>query len=1038
MPTYFARGVSVRLGAIPLGDTTTAKIILRKGEAAKQQSALAEKRLLRSKLLKEEQVPFPGDDAAFQLNWLAKAPFMQTRVGSDIYEDEAPGDAQGAPKGAYLLPNTNSTIAANDSFSDVSQLTLKALTLHVNLSDQTYVSGLYNQRTSLKIEVFFNGTLAACLAMPNYDGKSGSKDHHQVFAGTRVDFLAERPWIILPPGVAADGNTAKNNTPPSVEQRWQHIGQALQAEARERGTDEQGNIPPTADFLHALATTQMPEQVYTMQRPGGKTFGVIDVVITSGEGRKLTSGVGYLKTPKRMIDESYPFVLGADGSTMQLRVDAPSKSESDAEPQDTVEPTSEVIDVDAEGDSDPEYRSHTKRQALRSGVQSKQDMSPVLPSALTMEPLTLSSPPLAGVGSSIPALIAPNITDARITSSPVRRSADTSNIPRAPETGRAHTHDAVRISEAELTSRAGFTPKMMNPDLTPNSQTTHMLPSPYTFQFSDPTLGGVAPSDLMRQIPGDNAGLTSSPLDRFPTAFQGPGYQYASPFPTHLPGLRQAPSSHRPHAGSLPGEPRGGLPESQYTRRDYTMSGMGPNFCGAPESYKPNMLPQVANLHGYQESRPPHLSFPPFDRRLSLPLPPAGLYSVPTKPKRSVSPKKASPPKQSMKTNSNIVVRRLVVYGQDRSIIVDHRWEPELRLDLASNRPVQNPTRQDIVPGDDEQKRSIDSEKASTEFRGSRKSTVRMGTPPPTSPLEHAKTDLPLAIDNPQETSAFQPNVVFKQPASPVKNSILTGERLEVEEVKLHGDQLDADSSNQSIHATESRLSRRTTSSNNILGVQGPKANPFWFEDPEEILHEASARLRRSRSFAKPRNTPDAAPSSKIAIPVVQNSKIWDTATSSPLSSLHTTPEPDMEPISYTRSPQAPIRSSPASIPQADGSSERKSLRGSRRGNETPSPVKLTSTLTTPQLARHEPSTPQSSATKKRKNLHRTLPKEPRSPTRLKTNSNPSLNRDCVIAYAESKDKKNKQGILRQVKSERQGVFSENDVVFAARFFVEE
>ncbi|KAI4916539.1 hypothetical protein J4E85_010194 [Alternaria conjuncta] len=907
MPTYFARGVSVRLGAIPLGDTTTAKIILRKGEAAKQQSALAEKRLLRSKLLKEEQVPFPGDDAAFQLNWLAQAPFMQTRVGSDIYEEEAPGDAQGAPK-------------------DISQLTLKALTLHVNLSDQTYVSGLYNQRTSLKIEVFFNGTLAACLAMPNYDGKSGSKDHHQVFAGTRVDFLAERPWIILPPGVAADGSTAKNNTPPSVEQRWQHIGQALQAEARERGTDEQGNIPPTAEFLNALATTQMPEQVYTMQRPGGKTFGVIDVVITSGEGRKLTSGVGYLKAPKRMIDESYPFVLGADGRTMQLRVDAPSKSESDAEPQDTIEPSSEVIDVDAEGDSDPEYGSHTKRRALRSGVQPKRDMSPVLPSALTMEPLTRSNPPLAGVGSSIPALIAPNTTDAGITSSPVRKSADTSNIPRAPETGRAHARDTVYIPEAELTSRAGFTPKMMYPDLTPNSHTTHMLPSPYTFQFSDPTLGGVAPSDLMRQIPGDNAGLTSSPLDRFPTAFQGPGYQYVSPFPTHLPGLRQAPSSHRPHAGSLPGESRGGLPESQYTRRDYTMSGMGPNFCGAPESYKPNMLPQVADLHGYQESRPPHLSFPPFDRRLSLPLPPA----------------------------------------------------------------------------------------------------------------EHAKTDLPLAIDNPQETSAFQPNVVFKQPASTVKNSNLTGERPEVEEVKLYGDQLDADSSNQSIHATESRLSRRTTSSNNILGVQGPKANPFWFEDPEEILREASARLRRSRSFAKSRNTPDAAPSSKIAIPVVQNSKIWDTATSSPLSSLHTTPEPDVEPNSYTRSPQAPIRSSPASIPQADGSSERKSLRESRRGNETPSPVKLTSTLTTPQLARHEPSTPQSSATKKRKNLHRTLPKEPRSPTRLKTNSNPSLNRDCVIAYAESKDKKNKQGILRQVKSERQGVFSENDVVFAARFFVEE
>ena len=106
MPTYFARGVSVRLGTITLGDTTTAKIILRKGEAAKQQSALAEKRLLGSKLLKEEQVPFPGDDAAFKLNWLAQAPFMQTRVGNGIYEEEASRDVQGATKGAYLMPKT--------------------------------------------------------------------------------------------------------------------------------------------------------------------------------------------------------------------------------------------------------------------------------------------------------------------------------------------------------------------------------------------------------------------------------------------------------------------------------------------------------------------------------------------------------------------------------------------------------------------------------------------------------------------------------------------------------------------------------------------------------------------------------------------------------------------------------------------------------------------------------------------------------------------------------------------------------------------
>jgi hypothetical protein len=84
---------------MPLEETTTQKIILRKGDTAKQQSELAEKRLLKSRLLKEENVPFPGDTDAFQLNWVAKAPFMQTRVGSDAYEEADTRDKKAAMKG---------------------------------------------------------------------------------------------------------------------------------------------------------------------------------------------------------------------------------------------------------------------------------------------------------------------------------------------------------------------------------------------------------------------------------------------------------------------------------------------------------------------------------------------------------------------------------------------------------------------------------------------------------------------------------------------------------------------------------------------------------------------------------------------------------------------------------------------------------------------------------------------------------------------------------------------------------------------------
>jgi len=68
--------------------------------------------------------------------------------------------------------------------------------------------------------------------------------------------------------------------------------------------------------------------------------------------------------------------------------------------------------------------------------------------------------------------------------------------------------------------------------------------------------------------------------------------------------------------------------------------------------------------------------------------------------------------------------------------------------------------------------------------------------------------------------------------------------------------------------------------------------------------------------------------------------------------------------------------------------------------------------------------------------MGRYLPKQPRSPDRLKTVSNPPLNQNCVIAFAESEDKESKTGVLRQVRGERQGVFKEEYVVFATRFFV--
>jgi hypothetical protein len=82
MPAYFARGVSAHLGAMALADVITPQIVVRKGDAAKEEAESVEGKLLGSRRLKEELVPFPGDDDCFQLNWLGNgnAPFMQARA----------------------------------------------------------------------------------------------------------------------------------------------------------------------------------------------------------------------------------------------------------------------------------------------------------------------------------------------------------------------------------------------------------------------------------------------------------------------------------------------------------------------------------------------------------------------------------------------------------------------------------------------------------------------------------------------------------------------------------------------------------------------------------------------------------------------------------------------------------------------------------------------------------------------------------------------------------------------------------------------
>jgi hypothetical protein len=891
--------------------------------------------------------------------------------------------------------------------------------------------------------------------MPTHDVRSGVKGYHQVFAGTRVDFLAERPWIILRPGLAADGTVRKGSTKTrSAEQRWAQICMALQDEARERGTNAEGGMPPTAEFLSALATMPMPEQVRDMQEAGGKVFGTVDVVITAGEGRKLVSGIGYLKAPRRLADENFPLVLEGDGVTTQSRAIEVDRSDSDPGPPTHHEASLQVIHEEAESDSDPDCEPQPKRQALESRVLSVQDGAP--PSA------SASALPHPMLGPAIPPLLPPFHMDIGTSprsavqasrgalSLPVAQSAGCISMPSSPERRQVQGQDPdeedARNGRKTGAHSSGVGPQDMYPDLPPNLHTPQMLPSPYTLHLSDPVLGGTAPSDLMRQIPFSNAVNTSSPLERFHASFHGPAFNPSFSLHTQMAERSRAPFGSSPYTApyQMPEQARRGLFDAHFPPTNYRPSSMGPSVPG-PHSFAPpipNMLPRAPIPFGHHGARPPLVSFPPYsyNHRLPGPLPPAALYTVPIKPKRSVSPQKDSESRRSSVAQADILVSRLVISGLNGTILVDRRWTPAKRIDLASSRTHIDESRSVSPVKRKEIVGSASDAEMPTGLRRSRRHTVNMETPPLTSPRQPNDLVMSEIADLRGQdyvephTSAMNSNEPTSGPEMnvPMKSEEVIAKTAKAEHPLTTPTTV-------ALRAVKPMPQRRNASGSSILGVHGPKANPYLFDDPEEILRKASARKRRATPPVKQASTPAVARQPAESQPAVYRIYAHSSkaATSSPLSSLHTTPEPeepDMIRTPLTPAAQNYTPSLTAPMAQLDGSQDRKSAPKIFR---TPSPTKL-SLATTPRLHAQTNTTPMSSASKKRKSQNRHLVKEPRSPNRLQTVSNPPLNEDCVIAYAESLDKRDEQGVLRQVKGERAGVFAEEYVVFAARFFVGE
>lgn len=1048
MPTYHARGITVHLGSMPLAETTTSDVVLKKGEVAKRQSEAVEKKLLRSGCLNEKRVFFPGDRDGFELNWLGNAPFMQVQADGAFAQPSGPYASDQEPR----MPEHNRP---------------QALILHVKLSDKAFLSGS-NGKTHLKIEVLFNGQLSTCSLIHTNDIRSGAKSLHQIFAGYRVDFLAERPWVLLPPFTTADGGPRRFRKTITPRERWEEVNAAILKEAEERGTDKYGESPPSAALLHALASMEMPECVKAMQKPGGRKFGVVDVVITAGFGNKLTTGANYLKRPQRLKDPNYAV-------RTEIRSDNEAVAAESDNPQDTTDQLlDEAIPDVANNETnakecDGHHEGPRKHRALSSveglphySSPNKTDFQgfppsmqiPVLPPPIRLTTNTLS--PTAGRVS--PRCPSPeHRSDGHKEPLPSNDQNRTYDVACEIANAQDWKSDASRIFQEYHSPPSELEMHTLQEDLVNSALTSMPFSDPMTTRAPNCGPPVVDPPSV------------SSPM---PHAFGYHTSPFAQPkFPAHMDttisttDLRPSTPFVAPTALMLPIPPNWTtLPPALTLPYYYPMSFQhqaqtssdshppGLSSWVSPNGL-PSLMPQTPPL--YEQARSaqfttPIMSSPPLLQACG-PLPPTAMFSVPSKPRRGVSPDKGFAPNNLKTSRSSVLISRLLITGLNGKPIVDHVWRFSQRIFLNTRNGGETFVEDRAKAPVPEQEKSHDEYRARK--RSNQRNTGSQMNSQAASPIKGPQSEIAEQQIHERRWNSVQdgqleqvpsvPLPYLKRHQKPANEDMPFNPKIDVPDkippfVSRH--MLAAPTPTLvptpvhtvgSASPTQPAASQRRAFSRSVLpGIQGPKATTFLFDDPEEVLREA-ARMRRSRSPTKPAATTRVQPVASTGHPESTTDQEVQGG-SSPLSSVPSSPllerPADADNIADAAAHQ---------IPQLDGLPEHKFAAISPRKTRTPSPTKPA--FAKPKLKPPGPATPQSSMwpnSKKRKASHQSPTKPPRSPDRLKTVGNPPLNGDCVIALAESVDKQEERGVLRQVKGERQGVFKEEYVALAVRFFI--
>ncbi|KAL5403172.1 hypothetical protein PMIN06_008988 [Paraphaeosphaeria minitans] len=1076
MPSLYGSGVRIHLASQPLAPTLTDHIQLKKGYLAASKSEQAEKALRESvhTLLPEERVPFPGDDGKSAVNWLGDVPFLQVVVGESygrqrqleaLKQTLVMGNTYAAPDGnsrcssqavATSSGRLISSGAEHEESSSVDQFPThglpiapspytpsanpqepKALVLHVMLSDKTFYHNPFNSNPQhLKIDVLLNGQLSSSALIRAHDVRTGAKSLNQLFAGARIDYMAERPWVIHTPQCgAASGNTA------SAQTRWTEIRKALTSEANERGVDVNGERPPTARYLRELANMQMPDMVSDLQRPGRIKFGVIDVIITVGAGKKSVNNAVYLKLPTRLSDDRFCYevneVAGSGPCQTHASTSGPHSLDS--------------VDRYAEGNSDYVCPVLTHETIYHGRPASSTHNLPLLPphpalawhnlfTGSPMRPLAPLAPPTSFVRSSL-SFSGASEPPKKLGRFQVAADLQGEAISQMPPPWMSYPS----AHGPSIPPRSLYAPSLTHTGFNVNQYDGFEHANPYQLPYA----GMMAGLDF-----ANLDGPASSPL-RYGSGGQLTLPSY-NPTPEEVipsPSGTSAFSSPYSQPSTIPSQGSGAVFSSDTSTPCGSMS-HGTFHSGA--MFHPN-IPPGYTLYGASLSplgplgvnhRPvsPYASvsyMPPPRAPSNGPPPPMGFFRVTEKPK--------TPPTESklvdrVPTRPHVSLLRLVIRMGTRVVVSHHFTAPRLLLAKVSlavdiSAPSGSSGRaREASPGSAEQTKETAVRHRSNE------AAAKLDTPSAT--LTNAVIDLAETTSSDKIERDSIPDSLTRADASieAVKIPAAAAKGPEADPTVAKTLVPTRTSSAQYVYAPE-----HPKAETDILGVQGPKANLFVFDNPEELLSKKKSKGQEQSRSASPTNVDTPADElaaehvhviecQKVDRPTV--SKGVDTGSSSPLSELSISPQLSaMAANSLDANSNMQVSPSALPTPAVPVCTERPaSLHTSgpisapaSQPSEPPSLSILPASITTPYSV---------TTTLKRKRGPEQTPKrtsagsyikKPRSPDRLNAKDNPLLNRDCVIQYAVSE---NQGGALRQVKSERKGIFKEESVVMGCRFFV--